>query len=158
MRSFIFISIPRCLQLGINTGILQALGTIIGKDVRSQVELARQELEALQEEDHMDRRSGLPGPPTPGLSGDSRTPTARGTWRWPSSGSWRGSSWSSGTDFSFIAQQKRMTIGERDFYFYLDLLFYNRSLRRLVAIELKLGSFDAAYKGQMELYMRWLDR
>jgi len=61
-----------------------------------------------------------------------------------------------GTDFSFIARQKRMTIGERDFY--LDLLFYHRSLRRMVAIELKLGSFDAAYKGQMELYMRWLDR
>ena len=53
MRSFIFISIPRCLQLGINTGILQALGTIIGKDVRSHVELARQELEALQEEGRM---------------------------------------------------------------------------------------------------------
>ncbi|OQB27790.1 MAG: hypothetical protein BWY13_00120 [Euryarchaeota archaeon ADurb.Bin190] len=49
-----------------------------------------------------------------------------------------------------------MTIGERDFYFYLDLLFYNRSLHRLMAIELKLGSFDAAYKGQMELYLRWL--
>jgi hypothetical protein len=43
-----------------------------------------------------------------------------------------------------------MTIG--------DLLFYHRSLRRLVAIELKLGSFDATYKGQMELYLRWLDR
>ena len=43
-----------------------------------------------------------------------------------------------------------MTIGDRD--------FYHRSLRRLVAIELKLGSFDAAYKGQMELYLRWLDR
>jgi hypothetical protein len=49
-----------------------------------------------------------------------------------------------------------MTIGERDFY--LDLLFYHRSLHRMVAIELKLGSFDAAYKGQMELYLRWLDR
>ncbi|NPV63621.1 MAG: DUF1016 domain-containing protein [Methanotrichaceae archaeon] len=61
-----------------------------------------------------------------------------------------------GTDFSFIARQKRMAIGDRDFY--LDLLFYHRSLRRLVAIELKLGSFDAAYKGQMELYLRWLDR
>jgi len=61
-----------------------------------------------------------------------------------------------GTDFSFIARQKRMTIGDRDFY--LDLLFYHRSLRRLVAIELKLGSFDAAYKGQMELYLRWLDK
>ena len=61
-----------------------------------------------------------------------------------------------GTDFSFVARQKRMTIGDRDFY--LDLLFYHRSLHRLVAIELKLGSFDAAYKGQMELYLRWLDR
>ena len=61
-----------------------------------------------------------------------------------------------GTDFSFIARQKRMTIGNRDFY--LDLLFYHRNLRRLVALELKLGSFDAAYKGQMELYLRWLDK
>jgi len=61
-----------------------------------------------------------------------------------------------GTDFSFIARQKRMTIGDRDFY--LDMLFYHRSLRRLVAIELKLGSFDPAHKGQMELYLRWLDR
>jgi len=61
-----------------------------------------------------------------------------------------------GTDFSFIARQKRMTIGDRDFYLYL--LFYHRSLRRLAAIELKLGSFDPAHKGQMELYLRWLDR
>jgi hypothetical protein len=44
-----------------------------------------------------------------------------------------------GIDFSFILRQKRMTIGEKDFY--LDLLFYHRSLRRLVAIELKMGSF-----------------
>lgn len=61
-----------------------------------------------------------------------------------------------GTDFSFIARQKRMSIGDRDFY--LDLLFYHRGLRRLVAIELKLGSFDASYKGQMELYLRWLNK
>ncbi|VVB69195.1 Uncharacterised protein [uncultured archaeon] len=61
-----------------------------------------------------------------------------------------------GMDFSFIARQKRMTIGDKDFY--LDLLFYHRSLRRLVAIELKLGSFDVAYKGQMGLYLRWLDK
>ncbi len=61
-----------------------------------------------------------------------------------------------GTDVSFIVRQKRMTIGDRDFY--LDMLFYHRSLRRLVAIELKLGSFDPAHKGQMELYLRWLDR
>jgi hypothetical protein len=49
-----------------------------------------------------------------------------------------------------------MTIGEKDFY--LDLLFYHRSLRRMVGIELKLGCSDAAYGGKMELYLRWLDR
>ncbi len=61
-----------------------------------------------------------------------------------------------GTDFTFVARQKRLTIGDEDFY--LDLLFYHRGLRRLVAIELKLGRFEAAYKGQMELYLRWLDK
>jgi predicted nuclease of restriction endonuclease-like (RecB) superfamily len=61
-----------------------------------------------------------------------------------------------GTDFTFVARQKRMTIGQEDFY--LDLLFYHRGLRCLVAIELKLGRFTAAHKGQMELYIRWLDR
>jgi predicted nuclease of restriction endonuclease-like (RecB) superfamily len=61
-----------------------------------------------------------------------------------------------GTDFTFVARQKRLTIGDEDFY--LDLLFYHRGLRRLVAVELKLGRFEAAYKGQMELYLRWLDK
>ena len=61
-----------------------------------------------------------------------------------------------GTDFGFLARQKRMTIGGQDYY--LDLLFYHRGLSRLVAIELKLGRFEAAYKGQMELYLRWLDK
>lgn len=61
-----------------------------------------------------------------------------------------------GSDFTFVARQKRLTIGKEDFY--LDLLFFHRSLRRLVAIELKLGRFSAAYKGQMELYLRWLDK
>jgi predicted nuclease of restriction endonuclease-like (RecB) superfamily len=61
-----------------------------------------------------------------------------------------------GTDFTFVARQKRLTIGDEDFY--LDLLFYHRGLRRLVAIDLKLGRFEAAYKGQMELYLRWLDK
>ncbi|MEN1451180.1 PDDEXK nuclease domain-containing protein, partial [Pseudomonas aeruginosa] len=42
--------------------------------------------------------------------------------------------------------------------FHLDLLFYNRKLRRLVAVELKVGEFKAAFKGQMELYLRWLDK
>lgn len=61
-----------------------------------------------------------------------------------------------GQGFSFVARQKRMSIGPDDFY--LDLLFFHRSLRSLVAIELKLGRFDARDKGQMELYLRWLDR
>jgi len=61
-----------------------------------------------------------------------------------------------GQGFSFIARQKRMSIGADDFY--LDLLFFHRPLRALVAIELKLDRFDARDKGQMELYLRWLDR
>ena len=42
--------------------------------------------------------------------------------------------------------------------FYLDLLFYHRKLHRLIAIDLKLGRFKAQYKGQMELYLRWLEQ
>ena len=61
-----------------------------------------------------------------------------------------------GSGFSFVARQKRMSIGADDFY--LDLLFYHRYLRRLVALELKLEKFQAAHKGQMELYLRWLDK
>jgi len=61
-----------------------------------------------------------------------------------------------GSDFTFVARQKRMTIGDEDFH--LDLLFYHRRLRRLVAVELKLGRFCASYKGQMELYLRWLEK
>lgn len=60
-----------------------------------------------------------------------------------------------GQGFSFIARQKRMSIGADDYY--LDLLFFHR-LRALVAIELKFGRFDARDKGQMELYLRWLDK
>lgn len=61
-----------------------------------------------------------------------------------------------GADFTFVARQKRMPIGGQDYY--LDLLFYHRSLKRLVAIDLKLGRFEAAFKGQMELYLRWLEK
>jgi predicted nuclease of restriction endonuclease-like (RecB) superfamily len=61
-----------------------------------------------------------------------------------------------GQGFTFVARQKRMSIGADDFY--LDLLFFHRPLRALVAVELKLGRFDAADKGQMELYLRWLDK
>lgn len=59
-----------------------------------------------------------------------------------------------GGDFSFVARQKRITVDNEDYY--LDLLFFHRRLRRLVAVELKLGKFRAADKGQMELYLRWL--
>jgi predicted nuclease of restriction endonuclease-like (RecB) superfamily len=61
-----------------------------------------------------------------------------------------------GAGFAFMARQKRIQIDSDDFY--IDLLFYNRKLNRLIAIELKLGDFKPEYKGQMELYLRWLDR
>ena len=61
-----------------------------------------------------------------------------------------------GAGFTFVARQKRISVGSDDFY--LDLLFYHRHLRRLVAVELKLEKFQPAHKGQMELYLRWLDK
>lgn len=61
-----------------------------------------------------------------------------------------------GTGFSFIERQKRIILDGEDFY--IDLLFYHRKLKRLVAVELKLDKFKAAYKGQMELYLKWLDK
>ncbi|MCL2897638.1 PDDEXK nuclease domain-containing protein [Brenneria tiliae] len=61
-----------------------------------------------------------------------------------------------GAGFSFVARQKRIQIDDEDFH--LDLPFCNRKLRRLVAVELKVGEFKVAYKGQMELYLRWLDK
>lgn len=61
-----------------------------------------------------------------------------------------------GTDFAFLARQKRIVIDHRDYY--IDLLFYHRRLKCLVAIDLKIGEFDAAYKGQMELYLRYLEK
>jgi predicted nuclease of restriction endonuclease-like (RecB) superfamily len=61
-----------------------------------------------------------------------------------------------GAGFSFIARQKRMTVDGDDFY--LDLLFFHRDLRRLVAVELKLDKFRPDHFGQMALYLRWLDK
>ena len=61
-----------------------------------------------------------------------------------------------GSDFAFLGRQKRITIDNKDFY--IDLLFYHRGLRSLVVIELKLGEFQAEYKGQMELYLRYLEK
>ena len=61
-----------------------------------------------------------------------------------------------GKGFAFVERQKRMIIDGRDNR--LDLLFYNRYLKRLVAVELKIGRFEASYKGQMSLYLGWLDK
>lgn len=61
-----------------------------------------------------------------------------------------------GSDFAFLARQKRITIDATDYY--IDLLFYHRRLKCLVAIDLKIGNFEAAYKGQMELYLRYLEK
>lgn len=61
-----------------------------------------------------------------------------------------------GSDFAFLARQKRIVVDGDDFY--IDLLFYHRRLRRLVAIDLKLGKFAPADVGQMEFYLRWLKK
>lgn len=61
-----------------------------------------------------------------------------------------------GSDFAFMSRQKRITIDNKDYY--IDLLFYHRRLKCLVAIELKIGEFDASHKGQMELYLRYLEK
>lgn len=61
-----------------------------------------------------------------------------------------------GSDFAFMARQKRITIDHRDYY--IDLLFFHRRLKCLIAIDLKIGEFEAAYKGQMELYLRYLEK
>lgn len=61
-----------------------------------------------------------------------------------------------GNDFAFLARQKRISIDNRDYY--IDLLFYHRRLKCLVAIDLKIGEFEASFKGQMELYLRYLEK
>jgi len=61
-----------------------------------------------------------------------------------------------GGDFTFLARQKRITIDGEDYY--IDLLFFHRGMKRLTLIELKLGKFQASHKGQVELYLRWLDK
>jgi predicted nuclease of restriction endonuclease-like (RecB) superfamily len=61
-----------------------------------------------------------------------------------------------GVGFAFLERQKRISLDGDDYY--MDLLFYHRRLRRLVAVELKIGDFKPADAGQMRLYLRWLDR
>jgi len=60
-----------------------------------------------------------------------------------------------GNEFAFLARQKRISIDNVDYS--IDLLFYHRGLRSLIAIDLKLGKFKPGYKGQMELYLGWLE-
>lgn len=61
-----------------------------------------------------------------------------------------------GAGFAFLERQKRITLDGDDYY--LDLLFFHRRMRRLIAIELKIGDFKPADSGQMELYLRWLNQ
>lgn len=61
-----------------------------------------------------------------------------------------------GSDFAFMGRQKRIQIGNKDYY--LDLLFFHRKMRRLVLIELKIGDFEPQDKGQVELYLKWLSK
>jgi predicted nuclease of restriction endonuclease-like (RecB) superfamily len=61
-----------------------------------------------------------------------------------------------GNGFAFLERQKRISVDGEDYH--LDLLFYHRKLKRLIAIDLKIGKFKPAYKGQMELYLRWLEK
>lgn len=61
-----------------------------------------------------------------------------------------------GAGFAFVERQKRITLDGDDYY--VDLLFFHRRMRRLVAIELKIGDFKPADSGQVALYLRWLDR
>lgn len=61
-----------------------------------------------------------------------------------------------GNDFCFVARQKRMSTENKDRY--LDLLFFHRGLRRLIGVELKIGTFEPSHKGQMEWYLNWLDK
>jgi hypothetical protein len=61
-----------------------------------------------------------------------------------------------GHGLTFVGRQQRFTFDGEDYY--PDLLFYHRELKRLIVVELKIGSFKAAYKGQMEMYLKWLNR
>lgn len=61
-----------------------------------------------------------------------------------------------GKDFTFMGEEYRVQVGNTDFY--IDLLFYNRALSCLVAIELKVGKFKPEHLGQLNFYLEALDR
>lgn len=60
-----------------------------------------------------------------------------------------------GDDFCFMGREKRLIVEEEEVF--IDLLFYHRSLRAMVAVELKMGKFRPSYLGQLELYLSALD-
>ena len=64
--------------------------------------------------------------------------------------------WEFGKDFTFMGEEYRVQVGNTDFY--IDLLFYNRALSCLVAIELKVGKFKPEHLGQLNFYLEALDR
>ncbi|MBP9009435.1 MAG: DUF1016 family protein [Methanospirillum sp.] len=122
---------------------------------RKPEELARQELEALRTEDQMSPDLVFRDPYFLDFLGLSDTYSEKDI----ESGIIREIErfiLEMGSDFAFIARQKRITIDAEDYY--IDLLFFHRRLRCLIAIDLKMGRFQAADKGQMELYLRWLDK
>ncbi|MCX6348018.1 MAG: PDDEXK nuclease domain-containing protein, partial [Candidatus Aureabacteria bacterium] len=120
---------------------------------RKPAELARQELAALREEDKLTPDLVFRDPYVLDFLGlkdtysekDLESAIIRESQRFLSE---------LGTDFTFVARQKRLMIGQKDYY--LDLLFYHRGLRCLVAIDLKLGRLQPEDFGQMELCLRWL--
>lgn len=60
-----------------------------------------------------------------------------------------------GKDFSFIGNQYRLIVAEKEYF--IDLLFFNRRLQSLVAIELKRGEFKPEYAGKLNFYLSALD-
>lgn len=61
-----------------------------------------------------------------------------------------------GKDFTFVSEEFRIQVGNNDYY--IDLVFYNRNLKCLVAFELKIGEFKPEYISKMNFYLEALDR
>ena len=61
-----------------------------------------------------------------------------------------------GSDFTLVERQKRITVDAVDYK--MDLVFFHRTLRRFVVVDLKLGKFKPSYEGQMLLYLRYLNK
>lgn len=61
-----------------------------------------------------------------------------------------------GSGFSFMGNQYRLTLGEKEYF--VDMLFFHRKLKSLIAIELKIGEFEPEYVGKMSFYLSLLDQ